>query len=101
MGSDEQIFEGNTIEVGYIITFEDARQDRFGQFPIFDQEPKQLDILRKMVEVEPTTPKAGYIFVNLRLQERREIDLGSIEYKRADIEVLLPRLARPGIIKHL
>ncbi len=100
MNQNGHLIEMNPIEVGYIITFEDGRQDRFGQFPLFNREPKQLDILKRMVEVEPTTPKAGYIFVNLRLKERRDNDLGSIEYQRSDIEALLPGLARRGIIKH-
>src|SRR5689334_10807054 len=94
--SNEQLFE-----VGYIIAYEDGRRDRFGRFPLPDQEPEQLSILKKIVELEPSTPEASYIFSSIRLQRQTDLNPRTIEYMKDDIKALLRMLARPGIIKEL
>lgn len=92
--SNEQLFE-----VGYIIAYEDGRRDRFGRFPLPDQEPEQLSILKKIVELEPSTPEASYIFGSIRLQQQHDLNPRTIEYKKEDLKVLLRKIARPGIIR--
>lgn len=99
MAADEPLIDGIPVEVGYIITFKDERQDCFGRFSLLHRELKQLEIFKRMVELEPASAKAYYILINLRHPQRRDSDLGSMEYRRADIEAILPSLARPGIIK--
>jgi hypothetical protein len=90
-------------EVGYIIAYEDGRLDRFGQFPLPDKdqpaELEQLSILKKIVELEPSTREASYIFSSIRLQKVSDLNPRTIEYKKDDIKTLLRMLSRPGIIK--
>ena len=92
-------------EVGYIIAYEDGRLDRFGRFPLLDKdqpaEPEQLSILKKIVELEPSTREASYIFSSIRLLRVNDLNPRTIEYKKDDIKTLLRMLSRPGIIKPL
>ncbi len=88
-----------SFEVGYIIAYEDGRLDRFGRFPLLDQEPEQLSILKKIVELEPSTHEASYIFSSIRLQREYDLNPRIIEYKKEDIRTLLRKIARPGVIK--
>jgi hypothetical protein len=92
-----------SFEVGYIIAFEDGRLDRIGRFPLPEPEPEpeQFSILKKIVELEPSTREASYIFSSIRLQREYDLNPRTIEYKKEDIMALLRKLARTGIIKQL
>jgi hypothetical protein len=101
----EQSTNEQPLEVGYIIAYEDGRLDRFGRFPLPDQqlepepEPEELSILKKIVELEPSTREASYIFGSIRLQKEYDLNPRTIEYKKDEIKTLLRRLARPGIVR--
>lgn len=103
MNGNEQILNDQSLEVGYIIAFDDGRRDRIGRFPLPGPErergPEQLSIFKKIVELEPSIREASYIFGSIRLQKHSDDDPQTIEYKREEIKAMLQKLARPGIIK--
>ena len=101
MNGNEQILNDQSLEVGYIIAYDDGRRDKFGRFPLPDRErePEQFCIFKKMVELEPSISEASYIFGSIRLQKCSDNDPQTIEYKRDEIKAMLQKLARPGIIK--
>lgn len=87
-----------TLEVGYIITFEDGRLDRFGRFPLPEHKVEDVSIFKKMAELEPSIRDASYIFSTIRIQPGDQ-NPRTIEYKRPEISQLLRKIARPGIIR--
>ena len=101
MNANEQIFNDQALEVGYIIAYDDGRRDTIGRFPLTEwaKEPEQFSIFKKIVEREPSIREASYIFGSIRPQKRCGNDPQTIEYKRDEIKAMLHRLARPGIIK--
>ena len=101
MNGNEQILNDQSLEVGYIIAYDDGRRDRIGRFPLIERErePEQLSTFKRMVELEPSIREASYIFGSIRLQKSSDNDTQTIEYKRDEIKAMLLKLARPGIIK--
>lgn len=99
MDNVEQLCNQPPLEVGYIIAYDDGRQDRIGRFRIPEPEPEQLHIFKKIVELEPSIREASYIFGSVRLQGHNDSNLQTLEYKKNDIRAFLRQLAKPGIIK--
>ena len=101
MDSNSQFFNEQSLEVGYIIAYDDGRRDTIGRFPLTEQgrEPEHFSIFKKIVEREPSIREASYIFGSIRPQVRSDNDPRTIEYKRDEIKAMLHKLARPGIIK--
>lgn len=92
-----QAVKNRPLEVGYIITFEDGRLDRFGRFPLPEHKLEDVSIFKKMAELEPSIMEASYIFGSIRIQQGDQ-NPRTIEYKKAEISRLLRKIARPGII---
>lgn len=99
MENYNQSSKGKPLEVGFIIAFEDGRLDKIGHFPLPDRQPEQERsfIFEKILQLEPTTRAASYIFVSIRLQGEYDFNPRTIEYKKDGIKSLLRNLANPGI----
>lgn len=88
---------GAEVSMGFVAAFNDYRQDKYGHFTLPDCNKTYLEIFRRIIEIEPSICRAGYILVNIR-QPLQDIGFESIEYHKEEIQALLTMLRKPGII---
>ena len=87
------------LEVGFVAAFADGRREKFGQIPLQEPELAQPLILKQILDFEPSLREASYIMGMIRIkQSLNSTYVATIEYTRQDIQELIKKLIRPGII---